>query len=238
MSATYQQSSINEPAIIKKDPQNTLLTRSPRYRLPAEMIRDNALFISNILSSKIGGPSVYPYQPAGLWEELSDKKWRYQYLQENGEGLYRKSIYTIRKRTSVVPFLQIFDGTDRSVCTVKRQNSSSPMQSLALLNDPQMIEAARLIGWRMMQEGGTTTAKQLAFGFKLVTGRNPTTKELNLLENMFTTEQNNYKKNPDKAVKILSVGATKVATNQTLLLATNASVALALMNTDEFITRH
>ena len=112
------------------------------------------------------------------------------------------------------------------------------MQSLALLNDPQMIEAARLIGWRMMQEGGATTAKQLAFGFKLVTGRNPTTKELNLLENMFTTEQNNYKKNPDKAVKILSVGATKVATNQTLLLATNASVALALMNTDEFITRH
>ena len=238
MSATYQQSSINEPAIIKKDPQNILLTRSPRYRLPAEMIRDNALFISNLLSSKIGGPSVYPYQPAGLWEELSDKKWRYQYLQENGEGLYRKSIYTIRKRTSVVPFLQIFDGTDRSVCTVKRQNSSSPMQSLALLNDPQMIEAARLIGWRMMQEGGATTAKQLAFGFKLVTGRNPTTKELNLLENMFTTEQNNYKKNPDKAVKILSVGATKVATNQTLLLATNASVALALMNTDEFITRH
>lgn len=238
MSATYQQSSVNDSTITRNDPQNIFLTRSPRYRFPAEMIRDNALSISNLLSNKIGGPSVYPYQPEGLWEQLSEKSWSYPYLQVNGEGLYRRSIYTFRKRTSVVPFLQIFDAGDRSQCTVKRQISSSPMQSLALLNDPQMIEAARFVGGRMLQEGGNNNSDQLKFGFRLVTGRNPNVKEFQLLQRMYSVESENYKKFPDKAKKILMVGASKIETGNIVLLATYANIVQALMNTDEFITRN
>lgn len=108
---------------------------------------------------------MYPYQPTDLWEQLTDKVWRYKYLQAEGEGLYRKSIYTIRKRTSVVPFLQIFDAADRTVCTVKRTVSSSPMQSLAMLNNPQMMEAATHIALRMMNEAGVVLKDQLNYGF-------------------------------------------------------------------------
>ena len=238
MSATYQQSSITDSVTTRSDPQNILLTRSPRYRFPAEMIRDNALAMSNLLSSKVGGPSVYPYQPAGLWEQLSEKSWAYPYLQVNGEGLYRKSIYTIRQRTSVVPFMQIFDAGDRSVCAVKRQKSSSPMQSLALLNDPQIIEAARFIADRMLKEGGNTTQNQLKFGFYIVTGRNPNSKELQLLQNMYLVESENFKKHPVKAKKILMIGATRTKTNDLGLLATYTGIVHTLMNTDEFITRN
>ncbi len=238
MSATYQQSSVTDSVTTRSDPQNILLTRNPRYRFPAEMIRDNALAISNLLSSKIGGPSVYPYQPEGLWEQLSEKSWAYPYLQVNGEGLYRKSIYTIRQRTSVVPFMQIFDAGDRSVCVAKRQKSSSPMQSLALLNDPQIIEAARFIADRMLKEGGKTTLNQLKFGFSIVTGRNPNDKELQLLQNMYLVERENFKKYPGKAQKILLIGATRTKTNDVGLLATYTGIVQALMNTDEFITRN
>ncbi len=238
MSATYQQSSITDSVTTRSDPQNILLTRSPRYRFPAEMIRDNALAISNLLSGKVGGPSVYPYQPAGLWEQLSEKSWAYPYLQVNGEGLYRKSIYTIRQRTSVVPFLQIFDAGDRSVCAVKRQKSSSPMQSLALLNDPQIIEAARFIAARMLKEGGNNKNEQLKFGFNIVTGRNPNNKECQLLQNMYSVESENFKKYPGKAKKILMIGAARTETNDLGLLATYTGIVHTLMNTDEFITRN
>ena len=237
MSATYQQSSVNKPAFVKKDPKNIYLSRSPRYRYPAEMIRDNALFVSNLLVQKIGGPSVYPYQPEGLWDELNDKSWRYRYIQSNGEGLYRKSIYTVRKRTSVVPFMQIFDGSDRTVCTVKRTVSSSPMQSLALLNDPQMVEASCHIGERMMHEGGLQLKDQLNFGFSLITGRNPSNKETDVMLNMYNTENSLFNKQPNKAMKIINTGSTKITETKATSLAAFASVALALMNTDEFLTK-
>ena len=237
MSATYQQSVINSSETILKDPKNIYLSRSPRYRYPAEMIRDNALFISNLLVHKIGGASTYPYQPAGLWDELSDKAWRYHYLQLNGEGLYRKSIYTIRKRTSVVPFMQIFDASDRSVCIVKRTVSSSPMQSLALLNDPQMIEASIHLGQRMMLEGGFKINDKLNFGFYLITGRQPNLKERNLLLEMYSSEMNLFITNPEKAQKILKFSQKETDKNSFKNLAAFAQVALALMNTDDFLTR-
>jgi hypothetical protein len=237
MSATYRQSSVTHPAIIKADPDNKLLTRNPRYRYPAEMIRDNALAVSKLLSNKKGGPSVYPYQPEGLWEELSDKVWRYKYELSTGEDLYRKSIYTVRKRTSVVPFMQIFDAPDRSVCTVKREVSSSPMQSLAMLNDPQIVEAARFVGLRMMQEGGAGLDDQLTYGFRLITGRLPGKKEATLVKTMFAAELKKFEANPEKAKALLSVGMKPVVTDREAALAAMSSTALALMNTDEFITR-
>jgi hypothetical protein len=237
MSAVYQQSSLNDAPIVKKDPQNIYLSRSPRYRYPAEMIRDNALAVSNLLVQKIGGPSVYPYQPADLWEQITDKVWRYKYLQTEGEGLYRKSIYTIRKRTTVVPFLQIFDAADRTVCTVKRTVSSSPMQSLAILNNPQMIEASMHIALRMMNEAGLELKDKLNFGFFIITGRYPNLKELNLLAKMYTTERAQFTLHPDKANKLIKIGYMKPTINNNIELASFASIAMALMNTDEFLTR-
>ena len=237
LSATYQQSAVADKKSISKDPNNRLLTRSPRFRYPAEMIRDNALHISNLLSPKIGGPSVYPYQPEGLWDELSDKVWKYKYLTSTGEDAYRKSIYTVRKRTSVVPFLQIFDAPDRSLCTVKRQVSSSPMQSLALLNDPQIIEAARSLAWHSIENGGNDIDRQLGYCFRLITGRKPLIKETDLMKGLFEAEKKNFSAKPDKAKKYLSIGYQKLPFKDEITLASFASVAVTVMNTDEFFTR-
>lgn len=238
MSASYQQSSVNEnPFVVKADPDNNLLTRSPRYRFSAEMIRDNALSIAGLLSDKVGGPSVYPYQPPGLWEELSDKAWRYQYTVSEGEDLFRKSIYTVRKRTSVVPFLQIFDAPDRSLCTVKRQISSSPMQSLAMLNDPQIVESAKFLALRMMNEGGSSIEGKLRFGFRLITGRFPRKNELELMKQMYFTEQKQFENNALKTSKLLTVGNKKAEIEKPFALAGLTTTVLALMNTDEFLTR-
>jgi cytochrome c553 len=237
MSSTYQQSAEASSNSIKMDPTNVLLTRSPRYRYPAEMIRDNALKISELLTSKIGGPSVYPYQPTGLWDELTDKSWKYVYNTSTGDDTYRKSIYTIRKRTSVVPFLQIFDAPDRSTCIVKRQVSSSPMQSLAMLNDPQIIEAARNLAWHSIRNGGNSIENQLNYCFRLVTGRKPQTKEIILLNKLYKAEKENFGKQPTKAARYLSIGNDKKPTSDKVALASFASVAATLMNTDEFFTR-
>ena len=237
MSATYQQSSLADPAVVKSDPNNALLTRNPRYRYPAEMLRDNALAVAGLLSSKVGGKSVYPYQPEGLWDALSDKVWRYQYILSEGEDLYRKSIYTVRKRTSVVPFMQIFDASDRSVCLVKRPVSSSPMQSLAMLNDPQIVEASRHVGARMIREGGASIESQLLYGFRLITGRRPNKKEEQLMKKMYLAELNNFQTHPEKATALVAVGKSKLDLPDLHQLAAMGSTALALMNTDEFLTR-
>jgi hypothetical protein len=236
-SNAYRQSSLTEASIEKEDPNNEYYSRNPRYRFPAEMIRDNALSIAGLLSQKIGGPSVYPYQPEGLWDELSDKGWRYRYVVSEGEDRFRKSIYTVRKRTSVVPFLQIFDAPDRSVCTVKRQKSSSPMQSLAMLNDPQMIEAARFVGLRMLEEGGQDVDLKLLFGFRLITGRKPGPKELALLKKMHEAEIKNFSQYPEKAEAYLGVGTLRTDYQDRRSLATMSTIALAIMNTDEYLTR-
>jgi hypothetical protein len=232
-SNAYRQSSLTEASIEKEDPNNEYYSRNPRYRFPAEMIRDNALSIAGLLSQKIGGPSVYPYQPEGLWDELSDKGWRYRYVVSEGE----ESIYTVRKRTSVVPFLQIFDAPDRSVCTVKRQKSSSPMQSLAMLNDPQMIEAALFVGLRMLEEGGQDVDRQLQFGFRLITGRKPGPKELVLLKKMHEAEMKNFSQFPEKAEAYLGVGTLRTDYQDRRSLATMSTIALAIINTDEYLTR-
>ncbi|WP_276484317.1 DUF1553 domain-containing protein [Paraflavitalea pollutisoli] len=240
LSATYRQQSVVRPELLQRDPENKLLARSSRFKMPAEMIRDQALSIGGLLSGKIGGPSVYPYQPPGLWEALSDKSWKYVYKESEGEDLFRRSIYTVVKRSSPPPFQLIFDAPDRNFCTVKRTVSSSPLQALALLNDPTFIEAAKYIAGRMMQEGGATVSDQLLYGFRLVTGRRPAPQELTLLSNMYTTELALFDKQPDKAVKLLSVGHAQVPLHTGGLTQTAAlvNVVMALVNTDEFITRH
>ncbi len=184
---------------------------------------------------------MYPYQPPGLWEALSDKSWRYVYKLSDGEDLFRRSIYTIVKRSSPPPYMLIFDAPDRNFCTVKRPVSSSPLQALALMNDPTFIEASKFIAGRLMQEGGNSTADKLSFGFRLVTGRLPDKAENDLLNEMYRTEKDIYKKQPDKAKKILAVGNAKMeqpASPDGLSdAATYTNVIMALLNTDEFITR-
>ncbi|MFT4015345.1 MAG: DUF1553 domain-containing protein [Agriterribacter sp.] len=241
MSATYRQQSVIKPELQEKDPENILLARSSRYRMPAEMIRDNALAISGLLSAKIGGPSVYPYQPPGLWEALSDKSWRYIYRQSEGEDLFRRSIYTIVKRSSPPPYMLIFDAPDRNFCTVKRPVSSSPLQALALMNDPTFIEASKFVAARIIHEGGETPDDILALGFRLVTGRKPEIPEVKLLNEMYQSEKDAFKKHPGKAKNILAVGSAKMdqpdSTERLIEAAAYTNVIMALLNTDEFITR-
>jgi hypothetical protein len=238
LSATYRQSSRITPEHLTKDPQNRWLARAARYRMPAEMIRDQALAASGLLVKKIGGKSTYPYQPAGLWDALSDKAWRYQYFEAPGEGLYRRSIYTVWKRTSPPPSMLIFDAPDRNFCTVKRVRSSSPLQALVLLNDPQFVEAARFVALRMQQECSPTLDERLRHGYRLLTGRVPNVRELQVLNRMYQAEYEVLNKNPQKVLQELAVGYERVpdpyATTETAAL---ARVAAAIMNTDEYMTR-
>ncbi|NCT74041.1 MAG: DUF1553 domain-containing protein [Chitinophagaceae bacterium] len=238
MSATYRQSSVIRPELLQIDPENKLLARSSRYKMPAEMIRDNALSVAGLLSSRIGGPSVYPYQPAGLWEALSDKSWRYVYKLSDGEDLFRRSIYTIVKRSSPPPYMLIFDAPDRNFCTVKRPVSSSPLQALVLMNDPTFVEASKFVAQRMLQEGGADMSARLSYGFRLITGRTPSAKEKELLTKMYDTELAHYKAQPAKARKLLDVGDAPFSVQNGITnLAACSNVVMALMNTDEFVTR-
>ena len=206
MSATYRQSSAITEELIEKDPENVLLARAPRYRLPAEMIRDNVLAISGLLVNKAGGSSAYPYQPEGLWDEVSNKPWRYKYLQQPGEGLYRRSLYTIWKRTVPPPSMLIFDVSDRSVCTVRRRNTNTPLQALVLLNDTQFLEASRMLAQWVMEENAGNPDIQLEKSFRMITGRFPDQTEMSLLREFYETELERFDKNPEDALAYLSVG--------------------------------
>ena len=157
-SATYRQSSRVTPELAERDPENRLLARGPRFRLPAELIRDNALAVSGLLDNRIGGPSVYPYQPKGLWEEMAfGEGFTGQiYTESTGKDLYRRSMYTVWKRTVPPPALVTFDAPDREKCTARRSVTNTPLQALVLLNDPTYVEASRFLAARMMTQGGKT----------------------------------------------------------------------------------
>src|SRR5690606_18627819 len=206
MSEVYRQSSRISDHNLEMDPENKYLARGSRFRMTSEMIRDNALAISGLLVDSLGGESVYPYQPAGLWDELSNKSWRYRYLQEPGPGLYRRSIYTIWKRTSPPPSMLIFDVPNRGECMVRRQETSTPLQALVLLNDPQYLEAARAIAEKVMNQLPRDTEKQLELAFRLITGRIPRGDETELLHQYLKEETKHFEENPEAALQYLSVG--------------------------------
>ncbi|MEM9829007.1 MAG: DUF1553 domain-containing protein [Bacteroidota bacterium] len=238
MSATYRQSSVVTPRLAETDKENVLLARGPRFRLPAEMIRDNALAVSGLLVDKVGGSSVYPYQPAGLWDELSNKGWRYQYLQEPGDGLYRRSLYTIWKRTAPPPSMLIFDAPERGICTVRRRTTSTPLQALVLLNDPQYLEASRVLAERLIKENQQDSTRQLEQAFRLIIGRSPDEQEMSILTEFYQKEVNRFKDDPQDAQAYLSIG--EYERNQslpTVQVAALATVSNAIMNTNEAYTR-
>jgi mono/diheme cytochrome c family protein len=241
-SATYRQSSVVTPALHAKDPENRLLARGPRLRLQAEFIRDQALAISGLLNREIGGISVFPYQPSGLWQELASRSdsrnWSAQfYVQSKGKDLYRRTMYTFWKRTSPPPTLATFDAPDRETCTVRRARTNTPLQALVLMNDPTYVEASRKLAERMMTEA-KGPEERITFAFRLATARPPTAKETAVLRQVLQAQLAKYQKDNAAALKLLSVGESprneKLQTDE---LAAWTIVASVILNLDETLTK-
>ena len=242
-SSTYRQSSVITPDLKAKDPENRLLARGPRHRLQAEFIRDEALFLGGLLNRKIGGSSVSPYQPAGIWEELASrsdgKNWTAQeYSQSHGEDLYRRTMYTYWKRTAPPPSLMTFDAPDRETCTVRRARTNTPLQALVLMNDPTYVEASRKFAERIVKEGGASTDERLKFAFRSTLARPPSTAELAVLRSIYDKQHARFKASPEAAAKLLAVGESKRDESlDAAELAAWSIVASALMNLDESLTK-
>jgi hypothetical protein len=234
MSATYRQSSKVTPQLLQLDPENRLLARGPRLRLTAEMIRDQALAVSGLLVEKVGGPSVKPYQPAGLWEELSTNA----YEQDHGESLYRRSLYTFWKRTAGPPAMLTFDASARETCTVRETRTNTPLQALTLLNDVTFVEAARKLAERMLAEGGDAPEQQLAYGFRLALARQPSPEELQVLLAGFESHLADFRADPAGAEKLLAVGeAPRNPQFDVCEVAARAAIAGLILNLDEAVTK-
>jgi len=236
MSATYRQSSGLRNAEFGMRNEDELLARGPVKRLTAEMLRDQALASSGLLVEKIGGPSVKPYQPAGLWEEIAMGRPRYD--QSKGDDLYRRSLYTFWKRTVPPPSMTTFDAADRSVCSVTRQSTNTPLQALVLLNDVQFVEASRFVGQRTLKEGGTTTEERVTWAFRLITSRTPSEKERAVLVKLFAEQKALFEKDPAAAKKLLASGDKPAdATLPVADLAAATVLANVLFNHDEAVMR-
>jgi len=234
-SATYRQSSKADPEMLQRDPDNRLLARGPRFRLPAEMIRDQALATAGLLVEKIGGPSVKPYQPAGLWKEISMQGLDYD--QGHGADLYRRSLYTYWKRTVAPPMLTTFDAATREDCVVRETHTDTPLQALNLMDGEQFLEAARFVGQRMMKEGGSDADARLRYGFRLALDRFPSPAELDVLRSNLQFHLN-YFANSEKAKQYLAEGESPSDPNlNPRELAAYASVASLILNLDETITK-
>jgi hypothetical protein len=205
--------------------------------LTAEEIRDNALAVSGLLNTKIGGPSVYPYQPKGLWEERSGFTSK-PYEQSTGQDLYRRSLYTIWKRSVPSPSLATFDAPDRQKCTARRSLANTPLQALVLLNDPTYVEASRALAQRAIREAGPDAGKRVDFAFRLATERNPDAQEREVLLQLEQVALSRYQHDQASALKLLSVAELKrdPKTDPTELAAWT-TVTRIILNLDETITK-
>lgn len=233
-SATYRQSSKVTAEQLNSDPENRLLGRGPRIRLRAETIRDQALFASGLLVEKLGGPSVKPYQPAGLWRELTDDN----YVQDKGDKLYRRSLYTFWKRTIPPPAMMTFDSAGREACTVRQSRTNTPLQALNLMNDVTYVEAARVLAQRVLKEAGKSPAERLTLAFRLLAVRPPTEQELAILNGNLEYHLKKYQADRPAALKLVSTGESP--RNQKLdvsELAAYGAVAGLILNLDEAITK-
>ncbi len=240
-SATYRQSSRVTPEMLEKDPENKLLARGPRFRLPAEMIRDNALALGGLMNPKIGGPSVFPYQPKGLWEEMAfgEHFSAQTYVQSHGPDLYRRSMYTFWKRTVPFPSLNTFDAPSREKCTARRTVTNTPLQALVLMNDPTFMEAARKFAERDIQEAGPNETDRIRFAFRTATDREPTPQELTILNKLYGNERAHYESDPSDAEKVVSIGESPRDKHlDTVDLAAMTLVTSTILNMDETVTKN
>ncbi|SEJ01306.1 Planctomycete cytochrome C [Dyadobacter sp. SG02] len=235
-SATYRQSSKIEPAVKDLDPDNRLYARGPSYRMSAEQIRDNALASSGLLTRRVGGKSAYPYQPAGLWEALATRN-EVTYKQQHGDSLYRRSLYTIWKRSSPPPMMLNFDAAERHFCITKRQKTSTPLQALVVMNDPQFVEASRVLAQHMLKNGQTID-EQIDYAFTALTSRLPDPKEKMVLKELYDEELKDFSHNPKRMKSILAVGEYPLdKTLNPAQLAAGTIVASTVMNFDEFLIK-
>jgi len=236
-SAAYRRSAAVTPEMLEKDPDNRLLARGPRFRLPAEVISDQALWTAGLLVDKQGGPSVKPYMPEAVWDETSVYGDMRNYKADMGEGLWRRSLYTIWKRTAAPPTMLLFDSAGREVCTVKRSRSNTPMQALSLLNEVTFVEAARKLAEQSLRQPGDNDAK-LAWTFRKVVRRDATPAELSVLRKGLDKRLATYAADATLAPKLLAQGVSPAATdldrNQ---LAAWTATANILLNLDETVTR-
>ena len=235
MSATYRQSSRVTPELASKDPGNRLLARGPRVRLPAEVVRDQALAISGLLVEEIGGPSVKPYQPAGLWTELAGGR---DYEQGHGNDLYRRSIYTFWKRAVPPPQMLNFDSAGREACTVRETRTNTPLQALNLMNDVTFVEASRKLAERMMTEGGRTPQERIGYGYRLATAHELKPESHEILVGSYRHYLDNFQTDRRAALELVRQGESE--RDQALdvaQLASYTTVASLILNLDETITK-
>ncbi len=233
-SATYRQTSVVSPLLAQRDPENLLLARGPRHRLSAEVVRDRALAVSGLLVGKMGGRSVKPYQPAGVWEESGTGK---TYTQDHGDALYRRSLYTFWRRTAPPPSMLTFDAPSREVCTAKRETTSTPMQALVLLNDPQFLEAARVLAQRVWKEL-PDDASRLRSLFREVLGRDANDREGKVLMRLLAEQREGFRQRPEAAARFVGIGeSTRDESFPPTELAAATVLVSTLMNHDEFVMK-
>ncbi|MDP6903707.1 MAG: DUF1549 and DUF1553 domain-containing protein, partial [Verrucomicrobiota bacterium] len=234
LSSTYRQSSVVTPALRERDPNNRLLARMSRYRLPSWMIRDQALYVGGLLVEKQGGPSVKPYQPDGVWAESTFGKKRYS--RDKGEALYRRSLYTFWRR--IVGPTMFFDEAKRQTCEVRRARTNTPLHALITLNDIAYVEAARAMAQRVLNEGGVIDTGRIAYAFRLATTRSPSDDEVTVLKNRLNQLRRNYSDNNEAAQALLKVG--EHVRNDKFPVAEHAAYTVLcnlILNLDEVITR-
>lgn len=237
LSATYRQSAVMSPEKMQIDPENILLARAPRYRVPAEIIRDVVLSSSGLLVKKVGGPSVKPYQPPGLWEGATSGRGQLaKYVQDHGEHLYRRGIYSFIKRTVPPPIMGIFDASNRDLCEVQRSKTNTPLQALAMMNDPTVLEASRVLADSLLREKSSTQAR-IAKAFRLIVCRKPKEKEIQVLAAYYADQLKTFKKGND-AEAVLKVGEFPVSGKVNKVAhAAMMGVITAIYNLEETITK-
>ncbi len=239
-SKAFRQSSRVTEELYKRDPENRLLARSPRLRLDAEQIRDNALFVSCLINLEVGGKGVKPYQPANIWEPVGFVGSNTRvYMQDSGQALYRRSLYTFYKRTAPPPFMVNFDAPNREMSCTRRERSNTPLQALQLMNDVQHVEAARALAQRMIVEGGETHKDRITFAYRTLLARQPGEQEVEILTAQFGQHLERYQQNPEDAAKLVMQGESKpeagIAVPQ---LAAWTLVASTILNLDETLNRN
>jgi hypothetical protein len=239
-SAAFRQSARVSPELHARDPENRLLARGPRFRLDAEQIRDNVLFVSGLMDFTMGGAGVKPYQPPNIWEPVgfvgSNTR---SYKQDAGPALYRRSIYTFLKRTAPPPFMANFDGPNREQFCLRRERSNTPLQALQLMNDVQHVEAARVFAERMIGEGGATAAERVTFAYRTILARPPDPQELAIVLTELDEQQKLFQQDEAGAKKFIALGEAKAGTNMPpAQLAAYAMVASTILNLDETVNRN
>ncbi len=237
-SAAYRQAATTTPEKLEKDGQNRLVSRGPRFRMDGEVVRDYALASSGLLVQKLGGPSVRPYQPPGVWEAVSMGGDTHDYVQDHGEKLYRRSMYTFWKRSAPPASMEIFNAPSREFCTVRRERTNTPMQALVVLNDPQFIEAARFLAQRTLNVAGEAVENRLDFLGRRLLARPWRMEELAVLQTTVNNLVAYYQAHGDEAKALIAVGETPAdASLDVATLAGWTILANEVMNLDEVVSK-